>query len=63
MKILSLSQIRAAEESAVKSGAFSFADLMKNAGEAAVKILEKRYSFCGKKVLVCCGKGNNGEMD
>ena len=60
MKILSLSQIRAAEEGAVLSGAFSFAELMKNAGEGAVKTLAKRYSFCGKKVLVCCGKGNNG---
>lgn len=60
MKILSLSQIRAAEEGAVLSGAFSFADLMKNAGENAVRILQNRYSFCGKKVLVCCGKGNNG---
>ncbi len=60
MKILSLSQIRAAEEGAVRNGAFSFVDLMKNAGESAVKILAKRYSFCGKSVLVCCGKGNNG---
>ncbi|MBQ8203744.1 MAG: NAD(P)H-hydrate dehydratase [Clostridia bacterium] len=60
MKILSLSQIRAAEISAVESGAFSFAGLMKNAGEEAVEIMKNRYSFEGKRVAVFCGKGNNG---
>lgn len=60
MKILNLSNIRAAEESAVKSGAFSYVALMKNAGEEAVKILKSRYAFEGKRVAVFCGKGNNG---
>ena len=60
MKILNLSKIRAEEISGVKSGAVSFAGLMKNAGEEAVRILKSRYTFEGKRVAVFCGKGNNG---
>lgn len=35
--------------------------LMENAGRAFVDVLEKRVgSFTGKRVIVACGKGNNG---
>ena len=60
MKILTLSQIRAAEESAVNSGAFSFADLMKNAADAFCKIISEKYEICGKSIVVAAGNGNNG---
>lgn len=60
MKILNLSKLRAAEKSAVESGAFSYVSLMKNAGEEAVKIIKSRYSLEGRRVAVFCGKGNNG---
>lgn len=60
MKILNRNDIRAAEQNAVSNGIFSFADLMKNAGEAAAKLISERYNITAKKVLVVCGKGNNG---
>ena len=60
MKILNRSQIRSAEENAVNSGIFSFAQLMKKAGNAAADAISKRYDVISKKITVVCGKGNNG---
>lgn len=60
MKVLTGSQIRAAEENAVSSGIFSFAELMQNAGTKAADIISEKYDIMNKKVTVVCGKGNNG---
>lgn len=60
MKVLSLEQIRTAEQNAVSSGIFSFPALMRNAGTAAAKIICENYNVQNKKVTVVCGMGNNG---
>ncbi len=60
MKILNRSDILAAEQNAVSNGIFSLADLMKNAGEGAALVIAQKYNIKAKKILVVCGKGNNG---
>ena len=60
MKVLTVEQIRAAEENAVKNGIFSYKELMYNAGIAAVKIICDKYKVIGKHIAVICGVGNNG---
>ncbi len=60
MKILTVSQIRAAEEDAVKSGIFSFMELMENAAEKSADYLIKNVLNKNDKICVVCGKGNNG---
>lgn len=58
MKVYSARQMREAEQRAVEKGT-SFEQLMENAGQAAAADVLQR---CGraKKVLIVCGKGNNG---
>ena len=60
MKILSRTQIRAAEESAVKNGIFSLSELMYNAGSRAAELIGERYDVLCKKTVIVCGNGNNG---
>ncbi len=60
MKVLTAEQIKKAEDNAVNSGIFSYAQLMKNAGDIAAKEIINRYSVIGKKILIICGNGNNG---
>ncbi len=60
MKVLTCSQIKTAEDNAVKNGIFSYAQLMKKAGEGAAKIISDRFSVIGKRVCIVCGSGNNG---
>ncbi len=60
MKVLLSSQIKTAEDNAVKNGIFSYAQLMKSAGDAATKEIINRYDVIGKKICVLCGSGNNG---
>ena len=60
MKVLTKALIRESEENAVKSGIFSFRELMYRAGAAAAGIIMQRYGCAGKKVTVVCGSGNNG---
>ena len=60
MKVLLSNQIKAAENSAVTSGIFSYIELMKAAGDAATKEILNRYTVFGKKICVVCGNGNNG---
>lgn len=60
MKVLTKALIVESEEDAVKSGAFSFKELMYNAGTTAAKIIAKKYGCQNKRVTVLCGKGNNG---
>ena len=60
MKVLTATQIKTAEDNAVQCGIFSYAQLMKTAGDTATHEIIKRYNIIGKKVCVICGSGNNG---
>lgn len=60
MKVLKKALIKNAEENAVKSGIFSYVELMKNAGNKASRIINKKYDLKNKKIAVVCGNGNNG---
>ncbi|WP_444657794.1 NAD(P)H-hydrate dehydratase [Caproiciproducens sp. R2] len=59
MKVLNCEQSKELEKSAVDSG-ISYLELMENAGAAAVRFLRKKFSLSGRKVVILCGKGNNG---
>lgn len=60
MLVLTAAQIKKAEDNAVVNGIFSYAQMMKNAGEAATKEIVSRYNVRGKNICVICGNGNNG---
>lgn len=59
MKIYTSSQIKAAEAESVRLGV-NFTELMENAGKAAADIFCGRYRPQKKRIIVACGKGNNG---
>lgn len=52
-------QIQALESLVMKNGLHAVSGLMELAGEAAFTILQK-YWPKAKRIIVCCGKGNNG---
>ncbi len=58
MKVYTAAQMREHEQMAVDAGT-SFEQLMENAGQAAAADLLQRQPQAGR-VLVVCGKGNNG---
>ena len=58
MKVLSAQQMRDLEQAAVDNGA-TYIKLMEKAGTAAAEALIK-YGAESKKVVIICGKGNNG---
>ena len=60
MKVLTASQIKIAEKTAVSGGLFSYAELMENAGKAVFSEICRRYQVSGKRFLVIVGSGNNG---
>lgn len=60
MSVLTVDLIRRSEENAVKSGAFSFRELMYTAGTNAAEIIRENYDCGNKKIAVVCGNGNNG---
>ncbi len=60
MVVLTKEQIRNSEENAVQSGAFSFLELMKKAGDTASEIICQKKEIKNKKIAVVCGNGNNG---
>lgn len=60
MKVLTAYQIKTTEDNAVQGGIFSYAELMKIAGDTATREILNRYSVIGKKICVMCGMGNNG---
>ena len=59
MKILDCRETRELEERAVAYGA-SYAELMQTAGTAVACFLRNQFEIKGKKILILCGKGNNG---
>lgn len=60
MKVLTVPQIRSAEENAVINGVFSYSQMMENAGNTAASVISKKYDIKGKRAAVVCGVGNNG---
>ena len=60
MTVLNKASVKEAEKKAVKSGIFSFTELMGIAGKAAAQKIMMAYDIKGKKIAVVCGKGNNG---
>lgn len=60
MKVLTRSLIKEAEEKAVRSGAFSWRELMFSAGSSAAKIITEKFDCKNKNICVFIGKGNNG---
>ena len=60
MDVLTKTLITKSEEDAVKSGAFSFEELMLVAGTTAAKIILEKTSCINKRIAVICGNGNNG---
>lgn len=59
MKIVTCSQMRKMEKSAIDSGISSLR-LMENAGSAAARFIRETLPVSGKKASILCGKGNNG---
>ncbi len=59
MIVLNSAQSKELEREAVKGGK-DYLQLMENAGTAAVRYLQKKYTFEQKKIVILCGKGNNG---
>ena len=60
MDVLTKDLIKQSEENAVRSGAFSFLELMKIAGDTACKTICENTNVKNKKIAVVCGNGNNG---
>ncbi len=60
MDVLTKELIRRSEEKAVQSGAFSFLELMKKAGDRACEIICNSINVKNKKIAILCGNGNNG---
>ena len=59
MLILHKEQIKEIEAKAITAG-FSEIRMMENAGSAAAKIINEKFDINGKKIVIVCGKGNNG---
>lgn len=59
MKVLTCQQMRTLEERAVMSGC-SYSDLMDTAGAAVAGFIRDRYDLDEKRIVILCGKGNNG---
>ena len=58
-RILTAKQMRDADDFTIKTLGIPEEELVDRAGEAvAVEILKRKK---GGRVLICCGKGNNGE--
>ncbi|HEX3026071.1 MAG TPA: NAD(P)H-hydrate dehydratase [Clostridia bacterium] len=59
MRILTVSQMKKAEQYATQHGV-SALRLMENAGSAAARVIRESFSLSGKRCTVVCGRGNNG---
>ncbi|MFQ5931067.1 MAG: NAD(P)H-hydrate epimerase, partial [Nitrospiraceae bacterium] len=61
MKIVTAAQMQALDRRAIKEARIPSLSLMENAGTAVVMAMEQTIgSLAGKRVLIVCGKGNNG---
>lgn len=57
--VLTSEQMRIVEAKSVEMG-MSWLRLMENAGSAAARLIRDNYKLDSKKVIIVCGKGNNG---
>jgi len=60
MKIATVAQMRAMDQSAIEDFGIPETILMENAGLAAYRVLRDRFPLVGRRILVLCGSGNNG---
>lgn len=59
MKIVSVEEMRAIEQAAVREGV-TIAAMMEQAGAGIARAIEQRADVAGKHVVVLCGTGHNG---
>lgn len=59
MLVLTSEQMKKTESNAVQLG-LSWLRLMENAGAAAAKAIRNSYDLKDRKIVILCGKGNNG---
>jgi hydroxyethylthiazole kinase-like uncharacterized protein yjeF len=59
MKILTAEEMRATDRVTVERFGVASIDLMRNAGHAVARFVEREFSAC-RRIVVLCGKGNNG---
>jgi len=60
MKIATVAQMRAMDQSAIEDFGIPETLLMENAGLAAYRVLRDHFPLVGRDILVLCGSGNNG---
>ena len=61
MKLLTAQQMRNLDETTIRKVGIPGIVLMENASRGVMEVLESEYApLGGKRVLVVCGKGNNG---
>ena len=61
MKVLTAAQMREADRLTTERFGINAAELMENAGTAIVEFLREKFAeMASSKILVLCGKGNNG---
>src|SRR5579859_7003165 len=58
--ILSSAEMRSCDERSIGQFGIHSSALMERAARGAVKLLASRVKLRGKRILVLCGKGNNG---
>jgi len=60
MKIATVAQMRAMDQSAIEDFGIPETLLMENAGLAAYRVLQEHFPVAGQRILIICGSGNNG---
>ena len=60
MKILSADQIRQADAATIAGEGIASVELMERAARAFVAWFDNKFAGQGRRLLVCCGPGNNG---
>lgn len=60
MKVATVAEMRAMDNTAITKYHKPTSVLMENAGQAAYEVIKKEYGIEKKKFLVVCGSGNNG---
>jgi hydroxyethylthiazole kinase-like uncharacterized protein yjeF len=60
MRVVTTSEMKKIDNWAVRDLGIISSVLMENAGRGCVEVLERYFDIDGLKVLIVCGKGNNG---
>lgn len=59
-KILNVDQIRNTDGYTIQHSPITSLDLMENAAKSFVAAIQKNHDLKNKKIVLCCGAGNNG---